>query len=150
MLHYRQGDPFEPPDAGPRIMAHVGSDAGRWRSPAVARRWPEVRRAWRRWLEEPEFGLGETQFVQVQPDVVVATMVARREEDPGRSPLRYPALRKCLRAVREEALKRGATLHLPRMGDWSRVEAILEAELPDIDVFVYDRPEQSEEREAGA
>lgn len=145
MLHYRMGDVTAPPDEGPRIIAHVCNDVGRWNQGSglvVAQRWPKARQAYLRWFREAEFGLGELQVVPVGPDVWVANMVGQHglRSKGDTHPLRYPALRKCLRALRLEAEKREATVHMPRLeGDWPRVEAMLEEELaPHVDVFVYD------------
>lgn len=150
MLTYRIGDATAPPESGPRVIAHVCNDVGRWNKGfvlAVSQRWPKARSAYFRWFREAEFALGELQVVPVEPKVWVANMVGqhglRRRGEP--QPLRYPALRKCLRALRVEAEKLHATVHMPRLGcglgggEWSRVEAMIEEELaPYVDVFVYD------------
>lgn len=145
MLHYRIGDATDPPDGGPRILAHVCNDVGRWgvgSGPAVAERWPRARQAYVRWFREAEFGLGELQMVSVDPSVWVANMVAQHglRVKGDTHPLRHPALRKCLRALRLEAEKLDATVHMPRLeGDWPRIEEMIQEELaPHVDVFVYD------------
>ena len=145
MLHLCQGRATEPEGEGPRIIAHMGDDEGRWLDPSVARRWPAARRAWRRWFDQPAFDLGETQVVPVGPGLWVASMVVGRGEDrlecPGPQPIRYPALRKCLRAVKEEAVRRGATLHLDRPAEWPPMKALLLEEVaPEVEVYVYEAP----------
>ncbi len=145
MLHYLQGDPTQPQTAGHRIVAHVGDDSGRLSANPVTRHWPVVRQAWREWLETPAFALGETQFVALRKDLWVASLVAVRAQDRTRTsgpvPLRFPALRKCLRAVALEARKVGASVHLSRLPDWPQVEAILQEELAgSLEVYVYDAP----------
>ena len=61
---------------------------------------------------------------------------------PGRAvSLRLPALRKCLRAVAEEAFRMQASVHLARLPEWPAIEAILLEELaPRLEVYVYDEP----------
>jgi hypothetical protein len=145
MLHYLVGDPTQPQVQGNQIVAHIGDDGGRWQSCNVPRNWPLVRKAWRAWQEEPGFALGETQFVPITPDFCIASMVAGHAGDRpcpgGRFPLRLPALRKCLRAVAEEAFRMQASVHLARLPEWPAIEAILLEELaPQLEVYVYDEP----------
>ncbi len=145
MLHYLEGDPTQAADAGTRIVLHLGDDEGRLANSPVTRRWPIVRRAWREWLDTSAFALGETQFVALSPDLLVASLVAvhapDRRRHPGPLPLRLPALRKCLRAVGTEAMRFGASVHLSRTPDWPQVEFLLQEELAGtLEVYVYDLP----------
>jgi len=145
MLHYMEGDPSSPPGVGTRIVLHVGDDEGRLATSPVTRRWPIVRQAWRDWLDTPAFALGETQFVALSPDLLVASLVAvhapDRRRQRGSLPLRLPALRKCLRAVGTEARRFGASVHLSRTPDWPHVEVLLQEELAGhLEVYVYDAP----------
>lgn len=157
MINYLVGDATEPQGTGKKIIPHIVNDIGAWGSGfvvAVSQKWPEPEacyRAWHQGLDSTYFNLGETQFVSVSEDITIANMVAqrsvRRADNPR--PIRYGALRDCLHAVAEEARRIGATIHMPRIGTeraggkWEDVQHLIEAEMPDISVFVYDLPEVS-------
>lgn len=67
----------------------------------------------------------------------------------GVPPVRYPAIRQGLAAVREHAEKLDASVHMPRIGcglaggDWETVEQLITSELSayGVDVTVYDLPD---------
>lgn len=79
----------------------------------------------------------------------VANMIAQHDVVTlnGTPPIRYDALRNCLSELRGMAVDCRASIHMPRIGcglaggEWSRVEQLIEQELHDIDVTVYDFPE---------
>jgi O-acetyl-ADP-ribose deacetylase (regulator of RNase III) len=89
------------------------------------------------------------QFVQVEPYIWVANMVAQRGTKTGSAgpPIRYEALAACLRRIGERAAELKASVHMPRIGcglaggDWSRVEPIIAECLVGrgIPVSIYDR-----------
>jgi len=151
---YRQGDATRPQAAGPKIICHVCNDVGGWGAGfvlAISRRWKEPERQYREWYADRasnDFGLGAVQFVQVEPDLWVANMVAQKglratQEGP---PLRYDALATCLGRVADKALELKASIHMPRIGcglaggEWPRVEAVVTQELVNrgMSVTVYD------------
>lgn len=75
-------------------------------------------------------------------------MVAQHGMKTGSSgpPIRYDAVEQCLRTVGDDALRLGASLHMPRIGcglaggKWERIEPIIIDTLSerDIPVTVYD------------
>lgn len=154
------GDATKPAGAGPRIIAHVCNDLGRWGRGfvlAVSARWaaPEQRyRTWARDHEGDRLPLGQVQFVDVGPQLWVANMVAQHgiSTTNGRPPIRYDALTTCLQAVVVHAIRNQATVHMPRIGcglaggDWSQVEPLVRTQLCDrgIPVTVYDLPTRQE------
>ncbi|MFD9716332.1 Appr-1-p processing protein [Streptomyces sp. NPDC059076] len=151
---YVRGDATAPQGKGIKLIAHVCNDLGGWGKGfvvALSRRWPEPEASYRRWHRERarnDFGLGAVQFVQVGPYVWVANMVGQRGMKRGSkgSPVRYDAIDTALAAVAEEAVKRGASVHMPRIGTglaggvWSRIEPLIVERLiaQDISVTVYD------------
>lgn len=160
---YVIGDATAPMGSGPRIIAHVCNDIGRWGSGfvvAVSKRWaaPEARyRAWWRKVPDGVLPLGEVQLVDVGRDLWVANMVAQRGVGMARGavpPIRYEALARCLREVADAAVAVQASVHMPRIGcglaggRWDHVEPIVVAELceRDVKVVVYDLPAQRRER----
>jgi O-acetyl-ADP-ribose deacetylase (regulator of RNase III) len=167
MIHYLLGDATLPTGAGPKIIAHVCNDVGGWGAGfvlAVSRRWRKPETSYRRWYRDGSypnvsgknwnFELGRVQFICVGEDVYVANMLAQKgygsaSVDQHRTenfsvPLRYDALSTCLSLVDAEAGRRGASVHMPRIGcglaggTWDRVEPIIQSALSSRDVFVYD------------
>lgn len=118
----------------PIVITHVVTDSARTWSrtgvPAAIRmRYRQAADAFRAWaIASPEnLRLGETHVVTVGPQsVVVASIVAQRGYGPG-STLDFDALGKGLDRVALEAERRGATVHMPRLGTgqafarWDRV-----------------------------
>ncbi|WP_329024997.1 Appr-1-p processing protein [Streptomyces sp. NBC_00690] len=151
---YVRGDATAPQGKGIKLIAHVCNDLGGWGKGfvvALSRRWPEPEASYRRWHRERagnDFGLGAVQFVQVGPYLWVANMVGQRGMKRGSkgSPVRYDAIDTALAAVAEEAVERGASVHMPRIGTglaggvWSRVEPLIVERLiaRNISVTVYD------------
>jgi len=66
--------------------------------------------------------------------------------DDSGPPIRYDALRECLRKVAKAARITRASIHMPRIGcslaggSWMEVSKIIEETMPDLDVYVYDLP----------
>ena len=119
-----KGDATHPQARGNRIIAHVCNDLGGWGKGfvlAVSKRWREPEEAYRAWHKDRsknDFGLGAVQFVQIEPYVCVANMVAQRGMKTGSNgpPIRYEAVRACLRKLAIEAKGLGASVHMPRIG----------------------------------
>lgn len=149
------GDATSPQAKGPKVIAHGCNDIGGWGKGfvlAISRRWPEPERDFRRWHRERarnDFGLGAVRLVQVLPDTWVANMVTQRGIKRGSAgvPIRYEAVETCLRTLAAEAVRLGASVHMPRLGcglaggDWARVEPIVVRTLcaAGVPTTVYDR-----------
>ena len=93
---------------------------------------PEL--AYREWYKsraENDFGLGAVQFVQVEPFIWVANMVAQHGTKSGSKgpPIRYDAVAECLTKVAEKVSELSASLHMPRIdvawrgGSWVNYRA---------------------------
>lgn len=154
-IRYIKGDATSPQAKGVKVIAHVCNDLGGWGKGfvlAISKRWtaPEAAyRAWHRDRASNDFGLGTVQFVQVDPYIWVANMVAQRGMKPSKKngpPIRYDALDQCLQALATQALDLDATVHMPRIGcglaggKWSRVEPLIDSRLTarGVEVTVYD------------
>ena len=153
-ITYLKGDATSPQAKGVKLICHVCNDLGGWGKGfvlAVSRRWAapeEEYRAWHAGRSGNDFELGAVQFVQVEPYVWVANMIAQRGVKQGSSgpPIRYAALAECLRKVGDKALELGASVHMPRIGcglaggKWSEVEPLIEEHLcaRGVKVTVYD------------
>lgn len=142
MIHYLKGDATEPVGEGIKLLIHVCNNKHVWGAGfvmALSKRWliPEL------YYKRTVFlNLGDVQFIRVASDVVVGNMIAQTLG--GKLPLSYEALRICLKQVAEAALTIDATVHAPRFGaglaggDWAVIEQIINEELSDVDVFIYD------------
>ena len=152
---YAVGDATLPQGQGPGIIAHVCNDIGQWGKGFVVplgKRYPDAEKQYREWFQQnaPPFALGRVQFVEVAPDLWVANMIGQRgiARRGGLPPVRYDALRECLRCVGEFALEQKAYVQMPRIGcglaggKWEEVSLLIEEELiaNDVQVTIYDLP----------
>jgi O-acetyl-ADP-ribose deacetylase (regulator of RNase III) len=151
---YVKGDATAPQAEGPRLIAHVCNDRGGWGKGfvnALSRRWSEPEAAYRGWHRRGQqggFALGAVQFVQVEPDMWVANMVAQQgmAARAGVPPIRYEAVEQCLGRVAEKARDLGASVHMPRIGcglaggKWEHIEPLVVKTLCErgVPVTVYD------------
>lgn len=152
LLRFVRGDATDPEGEGKKIIAHICNDIGAWGRGfvlALSRRWDEPEAEYRKWSEaEAGFGLGAVQFVQVEPSLWVANMIAQHGIARGTSgpPIRYEVVAECLHAVAVKAQELGAAVHMPRIGcglaggEWSRIEPLIQQQLCDqnVPVTVYD------------
>ena len=154
-IKYVKGDATSPQGSGMKIIAHVDNDVGGWGRGfvlAVSKRWKQPEIAYREWYKNRyvtnDFSLGAVQFVHVQDDIYVANMIGQEGvyEKDGVPPIRYDAVRQCLKKVYEFAKEHNASIHSPRFGaglaggKWEEIEKIITEELVDrgIDVTIYD------------
>lgn len=153
-VNYRTGDATRPQGEGPKVVVHVCNDIGRWGKGfilALSQRWKAPEEAYRRWHADPgdrPFGLGEVQFVEVEPGLWVANLVGQHGIRPsgGKPPIRYDAVEAGLERVAKFARENDASVHMPRIGcglaggTWDEVQPIIERTLvaEGIDVTVYD------------
>lgn len=158
----RVGDATAPEGSAgePRVLLHICNDLGRWGRgfvKAVSRRWPEPEARYRAWYagqERKAFALGKAQFVRVDKGLWVANLVGQRGLKPraGLAPIRYDAVREGLLSVQRFALKRGASVHMPRIGcglaggRWAIMAELIAEALLDagVSVTVYDPAAASE------
>lgn len=146
MIYTTRGDATLTPER-PGIIVHVVNDVGAWGKGfvlAVSHRWPRVRVAYRsNWRG---MKLGDVQFVEAEPGLVVANLFGQRGICGKRSrpPIRYGAVRKGLACVAVRARADGAHVSMPRIGcglaggDWEVVLGIIEEELEGLEVTVYE------------
>jgi O-acetyl-ADP-ribose deacetylase (regulator of RNase III) len=158
-LAFVTGDATRPVGDGPKVLAHVCNDAGRWGKGfvvPVGRRWPHVRQAFLAWHHgaaegAPPFELGQVQFVEAEPQLWLANMLGQHGVLPrgGVPPIRYDALRRALGRVAIVARERAPSVHMPRIGcglaggSWDVVGPMVEQTLCEagVDVTVYDLPD---------
>lgn len=151
-ITYLVGDATDPIDTGgPRYIAHVCNDIGKWGAGfvlAVSRRWREPENTYRRVYakQDGSGSLGSSHYVEVAENLAVVNMIAQRGVATAahRHPLDLDALALCLRNLGTVA--RDGTVHMPRIGcglaggTWPEVEPIIRRELcgRGVNVYVYD------------
>jgi O-acetyl-ADP-ribose deacetylase (regulator of RNase III) len=151
---YIKGDATCPQAKGVKLICHICNDSGGWGKGfvlAISRRWEQPEHGYRAWYggrADNDFGLGAVQFVQVEPYIWVANMVAQHGTQAGSQgpPIRYEAVAECLEKVAAKATELQASLHMPRIGcglaggDWSRIEPLIVESLcrRGLSVTVYD------------
>ncbi len=151
-INYVIGDATRPVAEGQKVITHICNDIGGWGKGfvvALSKRWKQPEQEYRKWYASQEnFQLGSAQFVEVEPDIVVANIIGQHKIkfEGDTPPIRYEAVRAGLQKVAEYAAQRGASVHMPRIGaglaggKWETIEAIIQEELTQkgISVMVYD------------
>lgn len=157
-IDYISGDATRPRGSGPRVIAHVCNDLGKWGRGfvlAISRRWMQPEAQYRKAFSgstRPQ--LGDVQFVEVEPDITVANLIgqhgiaSRGTKASSVPPIRYEAVEQGLDRIAAFALERQASVHMPRIGaglaggDWNRIERLVRRSLVErgLAVSVYDLP----------
>jgi O-acetyl-ADP-ribose deacetylase (regulator of RNase III) len=138
-----------------KIICHICNDLGEWGRGfvlAISSRWEQPEKAYRAWhadRDQNDFGLGAVQFVQVEPNIWVANMIAQHgtKSEGDIPPIRYEAVAECLKKVAAKAAELSASVHMPRIGcglaggEWTKIEPLIVEALCQrgVAVSVYDR-----------
>ncbi|HEX7997685.1 MAG TPA: ImmA/IrrE family metallo-endopeptidase [Pyrinomonadaceae bacterium] len=155
-INYRRGDATDPRDEGDyRIIAHIVNDKtpmwGGVFARAVKKKWPRAQADFERWSAEGErhLSLGNARLAEVDERLAVFTMVAQRGYGESNKPrIKYSALKSCLELLADAAERRGASVHMPRIGsgqaggNWEIISELIEDALcgRGIKVYVYTLP----------
>ena len=157
-IKFLQGDVLAPRGKGMKLIVQVVSDAtvnwgGRGVAIALKQKWPIAQRTFRSWVAEGRRPLlGQVHFCEVQPGMVIASMVCQRGYGPSETPrIRYTAMEKALASVAAWAKQKNASIHMPRIGcgqaggSWMLVEELISSILVDSDltVTIYDLPDKN-------
>jgi len=165
MITYVHGDATSPSVKGPKIIAHIVNDIGKWGKGfvmAVSKKWPKARAHYLDWYsgraKDNKTGgaqllmtgpckLGQVQLIEVVADnVYVVNMVGQHGIATGSNgpPIRYDSLALCLDKLVPLANILQATIVMPKIGcglaggTWDKIEPIIEDELQGLTVQVYD------------
>jgi Zn-dependent peptidase ImmA (M78 family)/O-acetyl-ADP-ribose deacetylase (regulator of RNase III) len=152
-----RGDALRPRGEGEKIIAHVVNDQtpnwGAGFGRALQLKWPQAQRAFKEAFEQTHGSkLGQTFLSRVDDWVATFQMVAQRGYGASPKPrLRYGALRDCLQQLREAAIQRNASVHMPKIGSgeaggsWALVSNLIAEELctKGVSVTVYELPGQA-------
>lgn len=160
-ITYLKGDATRPQEPGPKLIVHICNTIGAWGAGfvlSISKRWSEPETQYRNWFRgnydderavtSGPFALGEIQVVKVSDDLAVVNMIAQENiRNFGASlipPIRYEALRTCLGRIAVHAKSSNASVHMPKIGtglaggDWATIDPIIQEQLRDIPVFVYE------------
>lgn len=169
-ITYLEGNALEPQCSGNKIIAHIVNNQGGWGSGFVVplgKLYPRSEIAYRRWSDHRDnteddfvtrtpsrFELGETQFVTVKANTMIANMCAQDGYGSAKNPhpCSLDATAQCLGSVIEKARDTKATIHMPRIGcglggaTWDEIlgclwdARVVGRSLPMPYIFVYDLP----------
>ena len=147
-IDYIDGDATQPIGIGRKIIIHCCNDKGAWGAGfviALSKLDPNPECMYRLWKQgittgtTGAFELGQVQFAAFhQPLLTVANMIGQHGvvvDEKGNPPIRYDAIRKCLKKVRKYCRKNKMSVHAPRFGsdlaggDWNVIEKIIKEEL---------------------
>lgn len=151
-ITYIKGDATQPIGNDLKVIIHCCNDIGAWGAGfviALSNRWEKPERYYHDWAKSRnKFTLGMTQYVDVESDIVVANMIGQHKTGRGPTgpPIRYWAIKECLKDVFEYCRLHNASVHAPRFGaglaggDWNELEKLIKSELSDkgISVTIYD------------
>jgi len=154
-ITYVRGDASRPRGSGPNILAQIVNDGaftwGGGFSLTVRKKWPVAQQAFRAWAERERrnLRLGNLHVSEINENLAVASMVAQHGYGPSPKPrIRYAALGACLEKLGELAAKRGATVHMPKIGSgqaggsWDVIREVVRETVctHGVSVFVYELP----------
>lgn len=152
MIHYVIGDATQPVGDGRKTIVHVCNDIGGWGRGfvvALSKRWSQPETIYRQAASNRMLDLGRVLSVKVTSDTWVSNMIAQHDVRTidGVPPIRYDALRNCLTIVATQARTDKSSIHMPRIGcglaggEWSKVEALINELMNDLQIYVYDLPD---------
>jgi O-acetyl-ADP-ribose deacetylase (regulator of RNase III) len=152
-IEYTLGDATSPIGEGNKMIVHICNDIGGWGRGfvlAISGKWKLPEAEYRKWANSKEnFVLGEVQFVKVEDNIWIGNMIGQRDvkiSSDGIAPIRYDAVRSCLRKVSGFAIENHCSVHMPRIGcglaggKWEEIEPLIKEELSSkgIRAIVYD------------
>ncbi|MHC4111665.1 MAG: ImmA/IrrE family metallo-endopeptidase [Planctomycetota bacterium] len=160
-IKFLKGDATRPRGDKNKIIAFIINDKGRsWGAGfarAVQNKWPLIQEEFGHWIDynRSEFKLGNVFNTRLEGELSTFNMICQRGYGESAKPrIRYGALETCLGKLSEEAKKRNASVHMPRIGcgqaggNWLIIQELIETNLcaKEIEVFIYDLPGRANKR----
>jgi len=151
-----RGNALEPRGTGPRVLAQIVNDKtpnwGAGFARAVRNKYPSAQKDFKEWalLNPDKFSLGNTHTSMALDELYIVNMIAQHGYGESVKPrIRYTALRDCLHQLKEIALRKSASVHMPRIGtgyaggNWSYILELIDEILVRnrIDVTIYTLPD---------
>jgi Zn-dependent peptidase ImmA (M78 family)/O-acetyl-ADP-ribose deacetylase (regulator of RNase III) len=149
------GDVLDPRAPGEKIICQLANDQARtWGggvARSTARKYPKAQESFAAWITSiPRSArLESVHFEMVSQSITIATLIGQQGYGASSSPrIRYVALAECFEKVLAYALKRSASVHMPRIGEgqsggsWETVAEIVRTVLVNngIPVTAYELP----------
>ncbi|KYP13498.1 ImmA/IrrE family metallo-endopeptidase [Flavihumibacter sp. CACIAM 22H1] len=145
------GDATKPKGKGLKVIAQVvntSAGLGIGFGKSLSMNYPEVKTALKEWkARKQDFRLGNSQLLQVRPDIYVFQMLAQNGMKPKNDEtlLDYPSLKTCLAELRDTAKELNADVYMPLIGSgqargkWEIIEGLVYSELvnQDVNVTIY-------------
>lgn len=154
-ITYLKGDARNPRGTDHRIIAHVVNDkTPRWGAGfplEIKKKWPDVQEEFEIWALESraDFSLGNIHLYTIDRSLSIVHMICQRGYGPSEKPrIKYKAVKECLDQLASIALKRKASIHMPRIGcgqaggSWAVISELIDESLSQkgLTVTVYDLP----------
>ncbi len=155
-LTFLRGDALEPRRTGEGIIAHIVNDKtpnwGAGFARAVKKEYPSVQKDFSEWVtcNTDDFSLGNVHTSTISDELSVVHMIAQRGYGESAKPrIRYTSLKDCLEKLKDIALSRGASVHMPRIGtgyaggNWNYILELIDEILVrnNVDVTIYTLPD---------
>jgi O-acetyl-ADP-ribose deacetylase (regulator of RNase III) len=143
-LKYKKGDLLNPENPE-YVIAHgcnCSNGFGSGVAGAIAKMYPEVKRAYHQKFENPGWNLGDVQFVEVDGKLIANMGTQQKYGYDGQQYVSYEAIRTCLETVLAFCEKNGFDLAIPKIGslrgggDWGIIQGIIVDCLKDRNVTV--------------
>ncbi len=159
-----RGDALKPRGTGKRIIAHIVNDKtpnwGAGFGRAVKNEYPLAQKDFFKWVTQNpnDFFLGNVHMSAISEELNFVHMIAQRGYGESMKPrIRYDALRDCLQKLKDIALSRGASVHMPRIGtgyaggNWSYILELIDEILVrnNVDVTIYTIPDYEQAEAQG-
>ena len=143
LLTHTSGDATQPRGNDNRLIIHCCNNIGGWGAGfvlAISRHWLAPESEYHAWHNTAKGNLpmGDIQIVPVEQNLAVCNMIGQWGTSPdskGRPPIRYRAIRKCLKKVCKYCLQNNVSVHAPKFGsdlaggDWNKIESLIIKEL---------------------
>jgi O-acetyl-ADP-ribose deacetylase (regulator of RNase III) len=154
-LKFVHGNVLDPGGDSKKVICQLVNDKARFWGGGVARstsqKFPGAQREFSDWLVRTPRSqrLGSVHFAEINDSLVIASLVGQEGFGATAAPrIRYLALEQCFEKVSLFAVKKSASVHMPRIGSgqsggqWEAVEEIVRSTLlpSSIPVTVYDLP----------
>ncbi len=151
-----RGNALAPRGTGPKIIAHIVNDKtpnwGAGFARCVRNKYPFVQRDFRAWstINQDNLSLGNIHVSMVADDLYIVNMIAQHGYGESAKPrIRYAALKDCLCRLKEIAIEKAATIHVPPIGtgyaggNWRFISELIDEILVrnGIPVIVYTLPD---------
>jgi Zn-dependent peptidase ImmA (M78 family) len=151
-----RGNALEPRGIGDKIVAHIVNDKtpnwGAGFGRAVKKEYPSAQKDFSEWITRNpnDYFLGNVHISTISDELSFVHMIAQHGYGESTKPrIRYDALKNCLEKLKDIALRRGASVHMPRIGtgyaggNWSYILELIDEILVrnNVDVTIYTLPD---------